>query len=187
MDDKNQGNTPCLYVPLKNSEEGIFLCKQDITKLVQLNTKRDLLSQDWDDLHKDKIPQNIDDMAKYKFCTVGYDIGSKYITGWGDMYSYPTFWNDNKYTYIQNIASKLDYFYPTGINDPKYIGNCFAPGAVVFSALPANFWAIMIAGTNVSDQDNSATEKFFSTVISPFTNPSLKLKSFFFIVDYEGL
>ena len=186
MDDKNQGNTPCLYVPLKNSEEGIFLCKQDITKLVQLNTKRDLLSQDWDDLHKGKIPQNIDDMAKYKFCTVGYDIGSKYITGWGDMYSYPTFWNDNKYTYIQNIASKLDYFYPTGINDPKYIGNCFAPGAVVFSALPANFWSIMIAGTNVSDQDKSATEKFFSTVVSPFTNPSLKLKSFFFIVDYEG-
>ncbi len=186
MDDKNQGNTPCLYVPLKNSEEGIFLCKQDITKLVQLNTKRDLLSQDWDDLHNGKIPQNIDDMAKYKFCTVGYDIGSKYITGWGDMYSYPRFWNDNKYTYIQNIASKLDYFYPTGINDPKYIGDCFAKGAVVFSALPANFWSIMIAGTNVSDQDNSATEKFFSTVVSPFTNPSLKLKSFFFIVDYEG-
>ena len=184
--DKNVYNIPCLYVPLKNSEEGIFLCKQDITKLVQLNTKRDLLSQDWDDLHKDKIPQNIDDMAKYKFCTVGYDIGSKYITGWGDMYSYPRFWNDNKYTYIQNIASKLDYFYPTGINDPKYIGNCFAKGAVVFSALPANFWSIMIAGTNVSDQDNSATEKFFSTVVSPFTNPSLKLKSFFFIVDYEG-
>ena len=186
MDGKNQGNTPCLYVPLQNSEEGIFLCKQDITKLVQLNTKRDLLSQDWDDLHKGKIPQNIDDMAKYKFCTVGYDIGSKYITGWGDMYSYPTFWNDNKYTYIQNIASKLDYFYPTGINDPKYIGNCFAPKAVVFSALPPNFWSIMIAGTNVSDTDKSATEKFFSTVVSPFTNPSLKLKSFFFIVDYEG-
>ena len=184
--DKKVYNIPCLYVPLKHSEEGIFLCKQDITKLVQLNTKRDLLSQDWDDLHKGKIPQNIDDMAKYKFCTVGYDIGSKYITGWGDMYSYPRFWNDNKYTYIQNIASKLDYFYPTGINDPKYIGNCFAPGAVVFSALPANFWSIMIAGTNVSDQDNSATEKFFSTVVSPFTNPSLKLKSFFFIVDYEG-
>lgn len=187
MDDKNQGNTPCLYVPLNPIyEEGIFLCKQDITKLVQLNTKRDLLSQDWDDLHKGKIPQNIDDMAKYKFCTVGYDIGSKYITGWGDMYSYPRFWNDNKYTYIQNIASKLDYFYPTGINDPKYIGNCFAPGAVVFSVLPEDFWSIMIAGTNVSDQDTSATEKFFSTVVSPFTNPSLKLKSFFFIVDYEG-
>ena len=184
--DNNLNNTPCLYVALRNSEEGIFLCKQDVTKLVQLNTKRDLLSQDWDDLHRSKIPQNIDDMAKYKFCTVGYDIGSKYITGWGDMYSYPTFWNDNKYTYIQNIASKLDYFYPTGINDPKYIGNCFAPGAVVFSALPANFWSIMIAGTNVSDEDKSATEKFFSTVVSPFTNPSLKLKSFFFIVDYEG-
>ena len=168
----------------KGIEDGVMLCKQDISKLVKLNTERNLLSQDWEDLNEDKPPQNVDDMAKYKFCTVGYDIGSKYITGWGDIYTYPTFWNDNQYTAVQNILSKLDYFYPFGIYDESYVAKQFGNGVSVYSTVDDSFWVSLI--TKIHGKTNGSVDMFFDTVESAFTNPSLKLKGLFFIVDYEG-
>ena len=169
----------------KGTQDAVMLCKQDISKLVLLNTHRNAISQDWMDLHKDNAPKNVDEMAQFKFCTIGYDIGSRYITGWGEMYTYPTYWNDNKYTYIQNIASKMDYFYPFGIYDSQYIANQFAEGAMVYSSLSSSFW-IDLMNENFKQNSNGTVDTFFSTVQSPFTNSSLKLKGFFFIVDYEG-
>lgn len=168
----------------KGVEDGVMLCKQDISKLVKLNTERNLLSQDWENLQEEKPPQNIDDMAKYKFCTVGYDIGSKYITGWGDIYTYPTFWNDNKYTAVQNIVSKMDYFYPFGIYDEPYVAKQFGEGVSVYSTIDDSFWTSVV--TKKYSQSNGSVDMFFNTVESVFTNPSLKLKGLFFIVDYEG-
>ena len=168
----------------KGVEDGVMLCKQDISKLVKLNTERNLLSQDWENLQEENPPQNIDDMAKYKFCTVGYDIGSKYITGWGDIYTYPTFWNDNKYTAVQNIVSKMDYFYPFGIYDEPYVAKQFGEGVSVYSTIDDSFWTSVV--TKKHTQSNGSVDMFFNTVESVFTNPSLKLKGLFFIVDYEG-
>lgn len=168
----------------KGVEDGVMLCKQDISKLVKLNTERNLLSQDWENLQEENPPQNIDDMAKYKFCTVGYDIGSKYITGWGDIYTYPTFWNDNKYTAVQNIVSKMDYFYPFGIYDEPYVAKQFGEGVSVYSTIDDSFWTSVV--TKKYSQSNGSVDMFFNTVESVFTNPSLKLKGLFFIVDYEG-
>ena len=168
----------------KGIEDGVMLCKQDISKLVKLNTERNLLSQDWENLNEDKPPQSVDDMAKYKFCTVGYDIGSKYITGWGDIYTYPTFWNDNQYTAVQNILSKLDYFYPFGIYDESYVAKQFGNGVSVYSTVDDSFWVSLI--TKIHGKTNGSVDMFFDTVESAFTNPSLKLKGLFFIVDYEG-
>ena len=166
-------------------QDGVMLCKQDITKLVKLNTERNLLSQDWENLQVKTPPKSIDDMAKYKYCTVGYDIGSRYITGWGDIYTYPTFWNDNKYTSVQNIVSKMDYFYPYGIYTAQYVAEQFGKGCTVYSSLDASFWTQLI-NTSISDNSNGTVNTFFSTVESPFTNASLKFKGLFFIVDYEG-
>lgn len=168
----------------KGVEDGVMLCKQDISKLVKLNTERNLLSQDWENLQEENPPQNIDDMAKYKFCTVGYDIGSRYITGWGDIYTYPTFWNDNKYTAVQNIVSKMDYFYPFGIYDEPYVAKQFGEGVSVYSTIDDSFWTSVV--TKKYSQSNGSVDMFFNTVESVFTNPSLKLKGLFFIVDYEG-
>lgn len=168
----------------KGIEDGVMLCKQDISKLVKLNTERNLLSQDWEDLQEGNPPQSVDDMAKYKFCTVGYDIGSKYITGWGDIYTYPTFWNDNKYTAVQNIVSKMDYFYPFGIYDEPYVAKQFGEGVSVYSTIDDSFWTSVV--TKKYSQSNGSVDMFFNTVESVFTNPSLKLKGLFFIVDYEG-
>lgn len=168
----------------KGVEDGVMLCKQDISKLVKLNTERNLLSQDWENLQEKNPPQSVDDMAKYKFCTVGYDIGSKYITGWGDIYTYPTFWNDNKYTAVQNIVSKMDYFYPFGIYDEPYVAKQFGEGVSVYSTIDDSFWTSVV--TKKYSQSNGSVDMFFNTVESVFTNPSLKLKGLFFIVDYEG-
>lgn len=168
----------------KGVEDGVMLCKQDISKLVKLNTERNLLSQDWENLQEENPPQSVDDMAKYKFCTVGYDIGSKYITGWGDIYTYPTFWNDNKYTAVQNIVSKMDYFYPFGIYDEPYVAKQFGEGVSVYSTIDDSFWTSVV--TKKYTQSNGSVDMFFNTVESVFTNPSLKLKGLFFIVDYEG-
>lgn len=168
----------------KGVEDGVMLCKQDISKLVKLNTERNLLSQDWENLQEENPPQSVDDMAKYKFCTVGYDIGSKYITGWGDIYTYPTFWNDNKYTAVQNIVSKMDYFYPFGIYDEPYVAKQFGEGVSVYSTIDDSFWTSVV--TKKHSQSNGSVDMFFNTVESVFTNPSLKLKGLFFIVDYEG-
>nr|DAI30464.1 MAG TPA: hypothetical protein [Caudoviricetes sp.] len=166
-------------------QDGVMLCKQDITKLIKLNTERNLLSQDWEKLTKTDYPKTDDDMAKYKFCTVGYDIGSRFITGWGDMYTYPTFWNDNKYTSIQNIVSKMDYFYPFGIYSAQYVADKFGEGCTVSTTLDPNFWK-HVEDLDFSGNSNGTVNSFFSTVESPFTNKSLKLKGLFFIVDYEG-
>lgn len=95
-----------------------FLCRQDITKLIKLNTERDLLSQDWDDLINKSIPSSVDDLAKYKIATLGYDIGSKYVTGWGGKFAVPADWwteADIQHLYIEGIFYILDSIYPFGI------------------------------------------------------------------------
>lgn len=167
------------------NQDAILLCKQDITKLVKLNTERNLLSQDWEDLQVENPPKSVDDMAKYKYCTVGYDIGSRFITGWGDIYTYPTFWNDNKYTSIQNIVSKMDYFYPYGIYSQQYVAKQFGVGCEVYPVLDASFWTKLI-NNSFKENSNDTVNTFFDTVESSFTNPSLKFKGLFFMVDYEG-
>jgi ADP-ribosylglycohydrolase len=63
-------------------------------------------------------------MAKYRVCTVGYDIGSKYITGWGERFTYiknDITWWDHEKTYIENIAEKLDQINAFGTYTYGYV------------------------------------------------------------------
>lgn len=101
----------------------VFLCKQDITKLVKLNQERDVLSQQWNEV-VDGQPETIDDLAKYKLCTVGYSIGSKYITGWGEETTYPKGFlliETGTMTPIQIISSFMNLKYPYGIYNADYV------------------------------------------------------------------
>lgn len=84
--------------------ENVFLCKQDITKLIKLNSERNVLSEDIKYFNENP-PQSIDELAKYKLATLGYDIGSKTIEGWGSEYSYPKsfFWQNELKTYLETI------------------------------------------------------------------------------------
>ena len=146
----------------------IFLCKQDITPLVLLNSTRNLLSSDWDNFLP-YPPNGIEELAKYKLATVGYDIGSKYITGWGAKYDYPEGWYDKTKTYIQNIVAFMDYRYPFGIYGKNYI----------VSKLDEN--QIFMATTNRFEVDT-----ILNRIVSPFTSNGTKLKSFFFEIEYDA-
>ena len=156
-----------INVQTGESNQKIFLCKQDITKLVKLENERNLLSQDWNDF-SNLYPLTIDDLAKYKLATVGYSIGSKYISGWGEKYTYPlsdSWWDVTK-TYIQNIVERMDNMFPFGIYSYDYlkkIGNI--PENDIFT--PISF-------------------KFEDNFINPFSNDSLGQKGLFFIVDYNA-
>ena len=120
----------CYYKKIKLLDEQgnvketrTFLCKQDISKLVRLNAERNLLSEDWIEFNK-KASENmtIDELSEYKICTAGYDIGSKYITGFGTKYSYidnAIFKKDR--TYIENILNVVDVKTPYGIYNYGYI------------------------------------------------------------------
>ena len=110
----------CYYkkIKIKNKatndlvSEKIFLCKQDISPLVKLNVERNVLSQDWTDF-EDNVT-SIEKLSKYKFATVGYDIGSKYIEGWGTKYTYFDWGTifSHKKTYLENIIDFMDSNYP---------------------------------------------------------------------------
>lgn len=175
-----------------SAQQKYILCQQDISKLVKLNTERNALSQDWSDLHKDNIPTSIDEMAKYLFCTVGYDIGSRYIEGWGKFYTYPGFYNDNKYTYVQNLLTRMEYFCPYGILSNAEVREQFKEdddedveiSQVYDSSSVFNLWE-SAQGVN-SEEKNGVVYNVFSSVFNPYKNASLGLKAIFFIVDYQG-
>ena len=102
-------------------ENFYYLCKQDITPLVKLNTERNALSQDWEKFSSHS-PASVHELAKYKLCTLGYDIGSNIITGWGESYTYPKgWWSEGKNTYIENILFAIDRADRTGIKNYDYL------------------------------------------------------------------
>lgn len=167
----------CYYKKVKIPTEGspiekIFLCKQDITPLVKLNTERNVLKQDWDELSQISV-MSPEEMSKYKMLTVGYDIGSKIINGWGTKYTYPdpkigAFWDITK-TYVQNIFEKLDLYRPYGIYGVGYAKKKIGHnGNYIFDTInPLN----NIAGG----------EKLYGE-----QNDALKLKNFIFEIDYQA-
>lgn len=96
----------------------VFLCKQDITPLVKLNSERNCLSEDIKAFNNEK-EKTIETLSKYKLATVGYDIGSNYIDGWGTVYNYPgSFFEQNlTSSYIENIFNFVNKKTPLGISN----------------------------------------------------------------------
>lgn len=159
--------------------EKAFLCKQDITPLVLLNETRNLLSQDWDDFD-DEAPKTIEELANYKLATVGYDIGSKYITGWGTKYSYPVgWWKTDERTYIENIISWMDNKYPYGIYNENYVKNFLQEDEI-----------FLLGSSNSLDIDEFL-ENMFSPIykddnVEKEITGSAKMKFLFFQVEYDA-
>lgn len=150
-----------------------FLCKQDITPLVKLNTERNVLSKDWDDFET-LTPYNMQDLAQYKLATIGYDIGSNHITGWGESYSYPKgWWRTDKRTYLENILRVVDSISESGVYKADKL----------FSNIP-------------NEKENIVSVDYgdiFDRIITPFNestitqvNSALDMKGLFFIIDYQG-
>lgn len=156
--------------PSYTGDDKVFLCKQDITKLVLQDEARNLVSKDWNDFTNNR-PNSIDEMAQYKLCTVGYTIGSNKIEGWGTSYEYPMGWwgvTTATKTYIENIFDLLDEINPYGIYDVGYLSKELGTGKFITI--------------------NSQITYRLDNIVSPISadKGALRLKSFFFMVDYEG-
>lgn len=146
----------------------IYLCQQDITPLVKLNSERQLLNKDWHDFENNFEPQTINDLSEYRMATIGYDIGSKYITGWGEKYNYirtDLTWFKWDRTYIENILLLVDKINPYGDKD---------------------FFMLKSQDENKIVIPGRIYENNYSDFINPFSNMSLGLKSLFFKIEYEG-
>lgn len=89
--------------PLNNSS----VYEADITPLCVENKKRQLLDTDF---LKMQSVNSIDDLAKYYYATIGYDIGGKEINGFSQTYTSTNgFWDSTK-TYIENIYNSMIKF-----------------------------------------------------------------------------
>lgn len=167
----------CYYkrVRIKATSDGTetiaqILCKQDITKIVIPNEKRNLLSKDWQDFETN-MPNTIDELAQYRLATIGYDIGSNFITGWGTSYEFPSgWWSTTEKTYIENIVRVVDLsISPLGVNAYNLIRDNLEKGSII---------------------EPYSTTNYHLNIISPFSDNNkvgaLKLKGIFFEIDYNG-
>ena len=180
----------CYYNEFVETVDGqqvrkMALCKQDITPLILLNSQRQLLSRDWVD-NVNTWPSSIEDLATYYFATIGYDIGSNVIGGWGTRYSHPkaVFWKTER-TVIENIYAFMAKKYPYGVSavndavattdiDVEFSSNANEDR----EAQDGNGDDIQI-GSAVIVSNNSTYSRFFGD----FTQ---RLKSMVFIIEYEG-
>ena len=134
------------------------------------NEARNLLSKDWNDF--DNVnPISITELAQYRLATLGYDIGSKFIDGWGTSYTYPSgWWSTTEKTYIQNILRVMDlHIAPLGVNAFNIVRDAFNKGSII---------------------EPFSTTSYHGNIISPFSDDeavgALKFKGLFFEIDYNG-
>lgn len=178
-------------------DDVVFLCKQDITPLVKLNSERNILSSDWADLieqNKKGVSFTIKDLAKYKIATVGYDIGSNYISGWGEKYNYPIdnlAWFKRTNTCLQNIFYFVDSKTPYGIyNSSYYVQNLNKniEDNFRYTVTVDNSDALGHIETIYGNQVITSLVDFIGNILvdDDIDANALKLKSFFFMVDYQG-
>lgn len=169
----------CYYkkVYLVGGQSNTFMCKQDITPLVLQNVVRNAVNNNYYDYISGVSSVNtVEDLSKYKFTTLGYDIGSNIISGWSEKHDYikNDFWNllwgqTESHTTIENIIEFMDKTYPFGVN---------------------SYEIAKINDTDVIDltrveQGFNAIQDF--DVFNGFTSVPQKTKALMFEVDYISL
>lgn len=174
-------------------ESGDFVwVHQDITPLVLQEEVRNALSRDWTDLNnldRENSPKTIEELAQYKFATLGWQIGQTFIQGFGDTYSYPQnfFW-DARRSYIENIVRFMDEHYPKGNAKGTGILSSMAKESVLGGFLNE---ADMDVGSIIIPYDeNIATQGFPSGFYGDdgfVTDLTLKLKALVFKVEYSAM
>ena len=159
---------------MPESSEKNMLVKQDITKLVLQSVVRNAMAEDWTVYQQ--MPDSVDALSKFKVATVGYNIGSNKISGWGTTYSYyPTrnffgvefaSWFQATRTYVENIFNIMDELYPFGANVPQVSAGVMKTNGVYFrEKYTTNRYSGTVLGLDrIRNRLNS--------VVSPFANDS---------------
>lgn len=175
----------CYYK--KQSNGDVVLIKQNITPLIVLESKRNLLSVDWPTFNA-TTKYTVDDFAKYKFCTLGYSIGSKEISGFGSYLEYTEngLFNTKK-TYLENIIEIMDAMYPWGEgfgageyikNNEIYVESLLLPNATLESL---KFPSMVSPVGDVDWIKTALVDK-----LGIMSEASTQQKSVFFKCEYEG-
>ena len=81
-----------------------YLYSRDITPLCVENSKRQLLDTDF--LHMTEV-SSVEQLEKYIYGTVGYNIGTNVIEGFSQTYDKSVGWWQEPYTYIENIFNAI--------------------------------------------------------------------------------
>ena len=171
-----------------------ILVKHDISKLVKLEVDRNFLNPNYVYLptpNKNNPEGSLDEIADYKMTTVGYNRGSKEISGWGFGYSYydpesvmgTLGWIQTKKTLLENILNLMGYLYPWGtgsnvntiqskLNENEYVSDGQEP---VDATSYVESFMIDPASGNVEPVE------FLKTYLTS------KMKSVFFKVEYTAL
>lgn len=167
-----------IKTPDQPDEVKAFLCKQDITKLVKLSSERNVLSEDWSKFNSINV-KKVEDLSKFKIGTIGYDIGNKYIDGWGTKYtSYFLFnWFPSVNTYAQKILYFMDKFYPYGIYNYSFLRDNSRISAEQEIEMIPYLMNSMVSPLPTKTTSTETTE--------PTLNPA-SLKSLVFEVEYES-
>lgn len=182
------------YESENNYVDKVFLCKQNITPLVKLNSERNVLSEDIESFEDLSLDSPIEDMARYKLATVGYDIGSNYIDGWGTTYSYPTgnfFWQNEMKSYIENLFNYVDVKYPFGIYKFDYLIKRIDTDieSFHFGIYNSVTESMVIPQEDVYKASNPGLDDWVIEEIGDAldeVNLSLHFKHLFFEIDYQG-
>jgi hypothetical protein len=194
----------CYYKKLSGGSYGdkMFLCRQDITPLVKLESERNLLSVDWTDTDSAMtMPSTVKGynssegyvrgLADYKFYTVGYSIGSNIISGWGTMLTTPLalFWKKRK-TYIENIFDWFESKYPQG-SDNYSLFSVGDSGTYQYNYTSIETISNVDSGASFSGLDDDETTNL-NNIIFPnsekgfWSNKTMFLRTLMFEVEYDG-
>lgn len=122
----------CFYkrIKVRNFEtnqvyDKLVLIKQDISRLVLQNVVRDTLAADWTAITNGTIDHaSPATLSQWKVFTLGFDIGSNRITGWGEEISYikdKLAWQQSKYTYIETIMTAMDRYRIFGMSGNQFL------------------------------------------------------------------
>lgn len=176
----------------KDGVPSMRMCKWDITPLVLLNSQRNFLSEDWSALYNNNTkPTTISELANFKYATVGYDIGSQYISGWGAKYNVPSnvFWTAT-HTTIENIFDFVSKRNILGVYDPsENMSGYYQNGeADIFpSNADENRYGMEQSGDSQVVKEISQMDLIQNTVLGAFFgNFTQRLKTLTFIVEYQG-
>lgn len=153
-----------------------FLCKQDITPLVKLNSERNILPSDWYNFTEEP-PKNIKELAKYKLATIGYDIGSNQVSGWGTKYTYPSGFWDNTKTYIQNIFEFVDKVTPYGVMGNNLLKKHSLDKSNVLPTISYGLHSVAGPFSNLHE----------GSITLGNNNTPLAFKGFVFEIDYNAM
>ena len=207
---------------VEDPDNKAVLVKYDITPLVKLNSERQMLSHDWTEIANNKTFEDynkdgfldINDFARYYFFTVGYNIGSTVISGWGETLNFSKEGIlSQQHSTLENIiviASMLSYYGNVSISSlPLQEGNQSSMDVAKYGIVSNIGWnegsgysAIKELAENIVTPagEDSVREDFIDllkekvnwlsnlfTGAPALTDYTPVLKSVFFEVDYEGM